>query len=414
MKDTKQDWFKNAKFGLFIHWGLYSILAGEYNGIKTKHVAEWIMNDLDIPLNEYKKLASSFNPQEFSADFIVKKAKEWGMQYLVFTTKHHDGFAMWHSKCSDYNIVDSTPYKKDILQQFREACDKYDMKLGLYYSQAQDWADPNGYVSRKDNSNRNFSAYLHQKCLPQINELLTQYGEISLMWFDTPMGTTYEESQEIVNLVKSLQPNCIVSGRIGNGFGEYMTTGDNFIPRVPYKGDWEVPATLNDNWGFNKYDHNWRSPDEIIKLLAKINSRGGNYLLNIGPDSNGHIPDASIHILDKVGEYVRNNAEAIFSTTPSKMYLYEMDWCEFTQKKHKLFLHIFKPCKRIELLNIANTIKQVYLVSNHKSLAFSTSISCEKCSAMEILLPQEYYDKKNYCICLELEEPEPIFEPFMD
>lgn len=414
MKDTKQQWFKDSKFGLFIHWGLYSLLAGEYKGRKTKHVSEWIMNDLNIPLEEYKKLATVFHPMNFDANYVVRKAKQWGMKYIVFTAKHHDGFAMWHSKSSLYNIVDATPYKKDILEELRQACDAYGMKLGLYYSQSQDWEDPNGYMNRKDNSKKNFSTYLHAKCIPQIKELLTEYGDIALLWFDTPMGITYEESKEIVSIVKEIQPNCIVSGRIGNGLGEYMTTGDNFIPRLPYEGDWEVPATLNDNWGFNKHDSNWKNVDEIIRLLVKINSRGGNYLLNIGPNANGEIPDESINILDQVGEYVQENAEAIFFTKRSTPYLYEMDWGEMTQKDHKLFVHIFKPRKRIELLNIANRIKKIYIVSNNQNLKFSTSYSCEKCSALEVDLPEEYYTKKNYSICIDYDEIDPVFEPFID
>lgn len=410
MQDTKQQWFKEAKFGLFIHWGLYSILAGEYKGKKTDRIAEWIMNDLDIPVEEYEKLAAQFNPTEFDADAIVKKAREWGMKYLVFTAKHHEGFAMWDSKCSDYNVVKATPYGKDILRQFRTACDKYGMKMGLYYSQAQDWHDPDGYMYRKDNSKKNYRAYLERKCFPQLRELLTEYGEIALIWFDTPMGTTPEESQEMVDLVKSLQPNCIVSGRIGNGLGEYMTTGDNFIPRLPYEGDWEVPATLNDTWGYNKDDHNWKDPDEIIRLLVKINSRGGNYLLNIGPMCTGHVPDESVRILDEVGTYVRENEEAIFGGKRVGVYAYELDWGELTRKDHKLFVHVFKPRRRVELLNIGNTITGAYLVCDKRKLEYTTAKTCEGCSMIEVEIPEDYQDRKNYSICLEMAEEEPLFE----
>lgn len=413
MKDTKQQWFKDAKFGLFIHWGLYALLAGEYNGKKTDRIAEWIMNDLDIPVEEYEKLASQFNPVEFDAEMIVRKAKEWGMKYIVFTSKHHEGFAMWDSKCSDYNVVKATPYGKDIVRQFREACDKYGMKLGFYYSQAQDWHDPDGYIHRKDNSNKNYRAYLERKCFPQLRELLTGYGEVALIWFDTPMGTTKEESQEMVDLVKSLQPNCIVSGRIGNELGEYMTTGDNFIPRLPYEGDWEVPATLNDTWGFNKDDHNWKDPEEIIRLLVKINSRGGNYLLNIGPEASGHVPDESIRILDEVGTYVNENEEAIFGTKRVGIYAYELDWGMLTRKDHKLYVHVFKPRRRVELINIGNQIKGAYLVADKRALEYKTSMTCEGSSAIEVELPEDYFDKKYYCICLDMEEEEPIFEPII-
>lgn len=411
MQDTKQQWYKDAKYGLFIHWGLYSILAGEYNGKKTTRIAEWIMNHLDIPVEEYEKLASQFNPTEFDADALVKKAKEWGMKYIVFTAKHHEGFAMWDSKCSDYNIVKATPYGKDIVRQLREACDKYDMKLGFYYSQAQDWHDPDGYMYLKDNSKKNYRAYLERICFPQLRELLTEYGEVALIWFDTPMGTTPEESREMVDLVKSIQPNCIISGRIGNGLGEYMTTGDNFIPRLPYEGDWEVPATLNDTWGFNKYDHNWKKPEEIIQLLVKINSRGGNYLLNIGPKCTGEIPPESIAILDEVGEYVNANAEAIFETKRVGVYAYELDWGLLTRKDYKLYVHVFKPRVRVELLNIANKITGAYLVPDKRELEFETSITCEGCSMIEVEIPEDYQDKKYYSICLEMEEAEPIFEP---
>lgn len=413
MKDTKQQWFKDAKFGLFIHWGLYALLAGEYNGRKTDRIAEWIMNDLDIPVEEYEKLASQFNPVEFDAEMIVRKAKEWGMKYIVFTSKHHEGFAMWDSKCSDYNVVKATPYGRDIVRQFREACDKYDMKLGFYYSQAQDWHDPDGYIHRKDNSKKNYRAYLERKCFPQLRELLTEYGDVALIWFDTPMGTTKEESQEMVDLVKSLQPNCIVSGRIGNELGECMTTGDNFIPRLPYEGDWEVPATLNDTWGFNKDDHNWKDPEEIIRLLVKINSRGGNYLLNIGPEASGHVPDESIRILDEVGKYVNENEEAIFGTKRVGIYAYELDWGMLTRKDHKLYVHVFKPRRRVELINIANKITGAYLVADKRELEFKTSMTCEGNSAIDVELPEDYFDRKYFSVCLEMEEEEPIFEPII-
>ena len=413
MKDTKQQWFKDAKFGLFIHWGLYALLAGEYNGRKTDRIAEWIMNDLDIPVEEYEKLASQFNPVEFDAEMIVRKAKEWGMKYIVFTSKHHEGFAMWDSKCSDYNVVKATPYGRDIVRQFREACDKYDMKLGFYYSQAQDWHDPDGYIHRKDNSKKNYRAYLERKCFPQLRELLTEYGDVALIWFDTPMGTTKEESQEMVDLVKSLQPNCIVSGRIGNELGEYMTTGDNFIPRLPYEGDWEVPATLNDTWGFNKDDHKWKDPEEIIRLLVKINSRGGNYLLNIGPEASGHVPDESIRILDEVGKYVNENEEAIFGTKRVGIYAYELDWGMLTRKDHKLYVHVFKPRRRVELINIANRITGAYLVADKRELEFKTSMTCEGNSAIDVELPEDYFDRKYFSVCLEMEEEEPIFEPII-
>lgn len=414
MKDTKQQWFKDAKFGLFIHWGLYSVLAGEYKGVKTDRIAEWIMNHQDIPVAEYEKLAAQFNPVEFNAEAIVKKAKEWGMKYIVFTSKHHEGFAMYHSKCSKYNVVDATPFGRDILGELALACQKYGIKLGLYYSQSQDWHDPDGFMYGKDNSHKNFQAYLDRKCMPQLREILTEYGDIALIWFDTPMDTTLEQSQKMIDLVKSLQPNCIISGRIGNHMGEYMTTGDNFIPRLPFEGDWEVPATLNDTWGFNRYDRNWKNPDDIIRLLLKINSRGGNYLLNIGPDSLGRVPEGSINVLDQVGKYVQENADAIFDTKRVDIYAYELEWSQFTRKDNKLFVHMLQPKIRIELLNVGNKVKRAYLIKDGTELSFKMMRTCEGDSIIEIELPEIFQDQKNYCVCIETEEKEPVFEAIND
>ena len=411
MQDTKQKWYKEAKFGLFIHWGLYAVLAGEYKGRKTDRIAEWIMNDLDIPAEEYEKLAEQFDPVDFDADMIVRKAREWGMKYIVFTAKHHEGFAMWDSKCSDYNVVKATPCGRDILRELKDACDRHGMKMGFYYSQAQDWHDPDGYMHRKPNDRKDYKAYLERKCYPQLRELLTQYGDVALIWFDTPMGTTYEESLEMVKIVKSLQPDCIVSGRIGNGLGEYMVTGDNFIPRLPYDGDWEVPATLNDTWGYNKDDHNWKDAGEIIQLLLKINSRGGNYLLNIGPTATGEIPQESLRILDEVGAYVSRNEEAVIGTQSIGIEPYEMNWGMLTKRDNMLYIHMIRPRKIAEILNIRNTFRRAYLVETKEELEFHVGKACEGDSFVEVMIPERLHRKKGYCIALEMGENELDFEP---
>ncbi len=411
MKDTKQKWFKDAKYGLFIHWGLYSILAGEYKGIKTDRIAEWIENDLNIPVEEYRKLAEQFNPTGFNADDFVKRAKEqWGMKYIVLTAKHHEGFAMYDSKVSDFNVVKATPYGKDILKELQLACEKYDVKMGFYYSQAQDWDDPNGYMHRKDNSGKDFQKYLDEKCKPQIKELLENYGDICLIWFDTPMGITVAQTQELIDLVKSIQPSCLLSGRTGNHMGDYMTTGDNFIPRLPYEGDWEIPATVNDTWGFNKFDTNWKKPDDIISRLLKIVSRGGNYLLNVGPTAEGTVPEKCVEVLDEVGKYVTENSEAIFGTRPLGVYAYEIPGIELTGRAHKLYVHVLSPRTRIELLNIGNELKGAYVLSTGEQLEYSTLKCCEGDGMIEVELPEKLRSQKNFCVCLELIEEEPIFE----
>jgi alpha-L-fucosidase len=411
MSEVTKQWFEKEKFGMFIHWGLYAVLAGEYKGRRTDHIAEWIMNTFNIPVEEYEKLAEQFDPREFDAEAIVKKAREWGMRYLVFTSKHHEGFAMYDSKVDDYNVVKKTPYGKDVVRQLSQACEKYGIRFGIYYSQAQDWHDPNGLANNYDNSAKDYQYYLDHKVKPQLRELFTEYGKISLIWFDTPMSTTPEQSRELVELVKSLQPDCVVSGRIGNEAGDYITTGDNTIPRLPYdKGAWELPATVNDTWGYNKFDHKWKSADEIIRLLLKAVSRGGNYLLNVGPDAQGRIPDACVAVLDEVGKYVSGNAEAIYDTSITAVYPYELDWAEFTHKEHKLYVHILKPKSIIELQNIANEVTRAYLVETKEDYNVKCEKSCEGASYISVELPETMWDRKNYCVCLEFEEAEPIFE----
>ncbi len=419
--DTGQQWYKDAKYGLFIHWGLYAILAGEYKGQKTDHISEWIMNTLNIPVEEYEKLAGEFCPERFCADGLVRMAKEsWGMKYIVFTSKHHEGFAMYHSKCSPYNVVDATPCGRDILKELADACHKYGMKLGLYYSQAQDWHEPDGYMANTmmenekppvDNDARDFQHYLDNKVKPQLKELLTGYGEISLIWFDTPMGMTREQSMECISLVKSLQPDCIISGRIGNQLGDYTTTGDNFIPRLPFDGDWELPATLNDTWGYNKDDNNWKEPEQIIRTLVKICSRGGNYLLNAGPRADGSIPEKSVEILNAVGQYLHENGEGIYETQKLGIYPYELDWGEFTGKPHRMFIHVFKPCKGLGMMNLSANVKKAYLLRDGSELAYKVEETCEGDSMVTVELPQGLRKQAYYCVCLEIEEEWPVFEP---
>lgn len=406
--DTNMKWFKDAKFGLFIHWGLYALLGGEYRGQTTDGLAEWIMNTFQIPAAEYEQLAKQFDPKEFDAESIVKKAKAWGMQYLVFTSKHHEGFAMYDSKVSDYNVVRAMPCGRDILKELQEPCEKYDMRLGLYYSQAQDWHDPNGLAAYRDNSQKDYQYYLDHKVKPQLREILTNYGKIALIWFDTPMESTKEQSRELFDLVKELQPDCIVSGRIGNSLGEYLTTADNYLPRLPYDGAWEIPATLNQTWGYKKSDQNWKSPEEIIRLLLKIVSRGGNYLLNIGPDGNGRVPEGSLRVLDEVGAYVQKNGVGIFGTESLPVYPYELDWAELTGKEYRLYVHVVKERKQIELPNVKNQVVRASILGGEVLEAYNT-VNCEGMSTIVVSLPKAMWEKKFYCVELALKEREVQF-----
>jgi alpha-L-fucosidase len=312
------EWFKNSKFGMFIHWGPYSQLAGEWNGryVKVGANAEWIMKRLTIPVSEYRELAHEINPIKFDAKEWVSLAKDAGMKYIVITAKHHDGFAMYHSKMSDYNIVDWTPFKRDPLKELSDACAEEGIKFCVYYSHREDWDHPGGYGNNWDYDNdwgdtfydpEKFNNYLEEKAKPQLKELLTNYGPVGLVWFDRGMYTE-EQGEEFVKLVKDLQPATLINSRVGHYsqdlLGDYQSMSDNGMPPGGLEEYWETPMTLNDTWGFSKFDSHWKSPDVVIQRLVEIVSRGGNFLLNIGPKGDGEIPEASIDIFRKVGPWV--------------------------------------------------------------------------------------------------------------
>lgn len=411
MNSTFQHWWHDGKFGLFIHWGLYSILAGEYGGKVTGNTAEWILHDLDIPIEEYRKIASRFDPKAFDADAIVKMACDAGMTYVVFTTKHHDGFAMYRSQVSDYNCVAESPFGRDPLAELRISCDKYGLKLGIYYSQAQDWDDPDACREGHDGTGKNFSRYFEEKCIPQVTELLTNYGEIGLVWFDTPMYMTDEQSKRLKALVKKLQPDCLINGRIGNGLGDYMTTGDNFIPALPFGAPFEVPATMNSTWGFSKYDVLWKSSKQMIRSLVKVVSRGGNYLLNIGPDGNGSVPAMSVAILRDFANFMDDNSQSIHGTKPVPLYPYDVEWAFFTGKSGKLYIHIFEEKETAYLLNIANKPKNCRLLCDNTVLKLKERTTCEGDSSWLITLPPRKEKEIDQVVCVEFEGEDIEFEP---
>ena len=312
-------WFRQAKFGMMVHWGLYSLPAGEWNGERMPFIGEWAQSYFRIPGHEYSQLAGAFNPILFIAQEWVRLALDAGMRYLVVTSKHHDGFAMYHSKVDRYNIVDATPFKRDVIGELAEACAKQGLKLGLYYSQDLDWHEPNGGGYTRghtncgvmswtndwdypENDQKNYSQCFESKIKPQVEEILRNYGELCLIWFDTPLTISAEQSRELADLVKKYQPNCLINSRIGNHMGDYRSWGDNQIPDEFMKdGLFETPATLNDTWGYKAFDQNWKNADEVLRLKNHLNARGINYLLNVGPDYLGRIPGPSQQILREVG-----------------------------------------------------------------------------------------------------------------
>ena len=326
-RDSRMAWWREARFGMFIHWGLYSIPAGTWNGKQISHIGEWIMNDASIPVAEYKALASQFNPTSFSAHDIVALAKAAGMKYIVITAKHHDGFAMFDSKADPFNIVAATPFKRDPLRELAEECRRQGMKLGFYYSQSQDWTAPGGFAVQRpghdaethhwDNAqDGSFDEYLHKKAIPQMRELLTNYKDYPVVvWFDTP-GTamTPERAAEIVTLLNQY-PNLIWNNRLGGTYKGDTETPEQYIPPTGYPGrDWESCMTMNDTWGYKSYDMNFKTTETLLRNLIDIASKGGNYLLNIGPDSNGIVPAAEVERLKAVGKWMAVNGEAIYGT----------------------------------------------------------------------------------------------------
>lgn len=313
--EERKQWFRNAGFGMMIHFGLYTLLAGEWNGRRMgSTIGEWAQSYFRIPSTDYHRLAEAFNPVCFRAEDWVKAAVNAGMRYFVITAKHHEGFSLFRSKASAFNTVDATPFRRDIIEECAEACAKYGLGFGLYYSQCLDWSHPDGGgygATHKnvadmswcndwdypDNAGKDYARCFHEKILPQTEELLTRYGDLALIWFDTPFDITASQSRTLYETVRKYQPSCLVNSRIGNGFGDYTSAGDNEIPEDHKDSLFETPCTLNDTWGYKAYDDHWKSPETVENLRQALNDRRVNYLLNIGPDPLGRLPAPALDVL---------------------------------------------------------------------------------------------------------------------
>jgi len=391
-QNARLAWFREAKYGLFIHWGLYAIPAGEWRGKRIPGIGEWIMNRAKIPVAEYEQLAKQWNPVKFDPEAWVQLAKDAGMKYIVITSKHHDGFALYDSKVSRWDVVDATPFKRDILKELAAACQKHGMPLGFYYSQAQDWHEPGGAGNDWDfgpdlgpdgKERKPYDQYLRDKAEPQVRELLTGYGPVALVWFDTPRMMTPERAQRFTDIVRSLQPKTLIDGRLGTA-GDYVSTGDNVIPSSARNEYWETPATINHTWGYRKDDQDWKSPGEITFKLVDIVSKGGNYLLNVGPMADGVIPPASQDALRAVGRWLKVNGEAVYGAgaTPwgdelgepsarggkdlrgEALFLPHNEW-RVTTRPGKLYFTFFQePRVPFALPPMKNAVKRAYQLAD--------------------------------------------------
>jgi alpha-L-fucosidase len=338
-------WFREAKFGLFIHWGLYALLEGYWRKKKAKGLAEWVMQSEKIPVREYEKLAAQFNPVKFNAREWARIARMAGMRYLVITAKHHEGFAMFDSPSNWYNIAQATPFRRDPIKELAQACRKASIRFGVYYSHCLDFHDPDAAGNTfdwPDETRKQFGRYWERKAIPQMRELLTRYGPISVLWLDMPFGMTRQHVLALHRMIRQLQPGCLISGRIGYNLGDYETVGDNDAQANHIDKPWELAGTTAyHTWGYKSYDGIWKSSKTLIRLLVDTVSKGGNYLLNVGPMPTGKFPAPAIQRLATVGAWLRRHGEAIYATEASP-YPYDFAWGRITRKPGVLYLHFFR------------------------------------------------------------------------
>jgi len=405
-KDQRMQWWREARFGMFIHWGVYSVPAGTWSGRQIGSIGEWIMNNAKIPVAVYQSMAKQFNPVKYDPDAWVKMAKDAGMKYIVITSKHHDGFALFESKASKWNVVDATAYGKDLLKPLAEACKKYGLKLGFYYSQAQDWNNSGGAVSRKltkagwpnpdsviidaytkehnghwdpAQEKKTFAEYIDDVAVPQVKEILTNYGDIAVLWWDTPTNMTDDAAAKLQSLL-SLQPKIITNDRLKrpNFPGDHKTPEQRIPNLADLDGtDWETCMTMNGTWGYKSYDHNYKSPETLIRNLIDIASKGGNFLLNVGPTDLGEFPQESVDLLARMGQWMKVNGEAVYGTKASPWGLFDWGRCtkKETNKGTALYFSVFNwPADgKLSIPGLKNGVSSAVLLATGTKLRTSGS-----------------------------------------
>ena len=417
-RDARMAWWREARFGMFIHWGLYAVPAGEWQG-QTNH-AEWIRETARIPLEEYEQFVAQFNPVKFNADEWVRIAKDAGMKYIVITSKHHDGFCLFDSRHTEFDVR-STPFRRDILKELAEACRQQGLRICWYHS-IMDWHHPD-YLPRRGWEQRSaegadfgrYCAYLKG----QLRELLTNYGPIGVLWFDGEWEDTWthEHGEPLYRYVRSLQPDLIVNNRVDKGRGGMtgMTSGrhagdygtpEQEVPPTGVPGvDWETCMTMNEHWGYNKHDKNFKSAAELLRMLADIASKGGNYLLNVGPTAEGEFPPESVARLAEMGRWMKINGEAIYGTQASPFP--SLPWGRCTQRtlpdgRKRLYLHVFEwPADgRLEVLGLLADPVGAFLLADpdHAPLAV-----VREGDVVVVTLPSSAPDPVNSVVALDVQ-----------
>jgi alpha-L-fucosidase len=406
--DERMAWWREAKFGLFIHWGVYAVPAGKY-GDNTNH-GEWIMHRASIPSAEYKEYASQFNPTKYDPAAWVKVAKDAGMRYIVITSKHHDGFALYPSDVTNWDVVDATPYGKDLLAPLVDEAQKAGLKMGFYYSQAQDWNHPGGAKARYEEGDGwdeahkgDFDAYLADIALPQAKEILSRYP-LDILWWDTPTWMNEERTRPFVEALK-VRPDIITNNRLG--IDGDTKTSEQFVPVTGHEGDWETCMTMNRHWGYNAYDDDWKSSEELIHKLIEICSKGGNFLLNVGPTAEGEFPEPCIERLQDMGAWLKVNGASIYGTTAGPFSY--LSWGAATRKGDLLYLHVtdWPENGKLNVPIRSKTMGATLLVNPDEALEVSTEPE-----RIVIQLPEEAPDPVATVVVLELTE-EPVVMPLV-
>ena len=421
--EARMQWWRAARFGMFIHWGVYSVPAGTYNGKRINGIGEWIMNNGKIPVAVYAKYAKQFDPEKFNADQWVETAQAAGMKYMVITAKHHDGFAMFHTAIDQYNIYDATPFKRDPLAELAAACQRHGMKLGFYYSQSQDWHHPGGQALKGGHWDKaqdgDYDQYLDKVAVPQVKELLTNYGPLAVLWFDTPTtAMTPERAEKFLPLLNA-HPELVVNNRLGGGFKGDTETPEQKIPPQGYPGrDWETCMTINDTWGYKSYDTNFKSTETLLHNLVDIASKGGNYLLNVGPTSEGVIPQPEVDRLKAIGQWLKINGDSIYGTGPTAFgpeggyfdpshkdksgkptFVTTWEW-RCTTKPGMLFIHLLQwPGKTWETNGVKGTVSKAYMLADAEQTPLTFS---QDGGHILVNLPQEAPDKIDSVLVLEV------------